>query len=317
MTIEQIEAFLAVIECGTISRGAEKLFVTQSTVSGRIQSLEAELGMKLIYRQKGVRGIELTPQGKSFIPIAKQWEALWKDTTTLKSAEFFETLTIACVDAVNNFTLVPLYEKYIEEYPTTKLKIQTHHSNEIYDLVERRFVDIGITFSPSNYSDVITKPIYRELMYLICCGESKYHHGYNPLQLSVENEIFLSWGQDYQRWHDSYWSQDVEKRVTVNTGASLIHYLHYPESWAIAPMSVIQAFKKMDKGRNLNYYKLSDPPPPRIGYLLTHRYPRPGQEEIIRIFEEELNNFVITNKDICLYEEWMLDEELRYPEVLE
>ena len=55
-----IEAFLAVVNTGSISRAAEYLYVSQSSISKWIQTLEEEIGSPLIVRHKGHRTIELT-----------------------------------------------------------------------------------------------------------------------------------------------------------------------------------------------------------------------------------------------------------------
>lgn len=168
MTYEQIETFLTSITYGSISAAAKHLYVSQSTISSRIQQLEAELGVQLLIRQKGHRTIELTNYGHAFIPIASQWASLWKDTRHLKSMDNIQTLTVASVDAVNNYTFISFFSKYSANNSNIRLDIRTHHSNEIYSLVESRVADIGFVFSRINYPDVIINPIYRELMYLIC-----------------------------------------------------------------------------------------------------------------------------------------------------
>ena len=101
MTYEQIETFLTVVTCGNITAAANELFVTQSTVSSRIQSLENELGAPLLIRAKGHHSVELTGYGQAFIPIASQWTSLWKHTQSIKSAEDISVLTIASSAAVN------------------------------------------------------------------------------------------------------------------------------------------------------------------------------------------------------------------------
>ncbi|MBQ1492452.1 MAG: LysR family transcriptional regulator, partial [Blautia sp.] len=78
MTYEQIETFLTVVTLGSITAASTELFVSQSTVSARIQSLEAELGAQLIIRSRGHRNLELTSYGQAFIPLASQWTSLWK-----------------------------------------------------------------------------------------------------------------------------------------------------------------------------------------------------------------------------------------------
>src|SRR3989442_11549105 len=68
MEIGQIEAFVEAQWRGTITRAAEALELTQPTLTARIRSLEAELGVTLLTR--GRRGVALTPAGRRFLPRA-------------------------------------------------------------------------------------------------------------------------------------------------------------------------------------------------------------------------------------------------------
>jgi DNA-binding transcriptional LysR family regulator len=240
MTYEQIETFLTVVTYGNISAAANYLYISQSTVSTRLQQLENELGTTLILRKKGHRSTELTNYGLAFIPIASQWAALWKDTVHIKTLANIQTLHIASVDAINNYTLVPFYQQQIESHPNTKLSINTHHSNEIYSLVENRAADIGFVFSNITYPDVITRPVYRELMYLLCSEDSPYRDDMPYGELDVSNEVYLEWGLDLRQWHDSRWAPSHYPLIQVNTVSMLEHYLTESGRWAIAPMSVIQ-----------------------------------------------------------------------------
>ena len=303
MNYEQIVTFLTVASYRNITAAANYLYLSQSTVSNRIQSLEEELGTHLLIRHKGIRNVELTSYGNAFIAIAEQWASLYKDTQALKHQENIQTLTIAAVDAVNAYTFVDLYNQLIQKNSSLKLKIHTHHSNEIHGLVESRVADIGFTFSRVNYPNVISKPVFRELMYLICHKDSDYHNNVRCEELSVDNEVYLNWGPDYYQWHIQHWTEEKYPLITVNTGNLLQHYLHKKNRWAIAPMSVIQALK----GSDIVYYKMKDAPPPRICYELTNRYPNFSHVEAINLFNEELFKHIKKNKSICEFEDWMLE----------
>ena len=63
MNNTDMETFWAVLEHGTLTAAAEALFITQPTLTNRIQSLEAEVGAQLFHRGKGIRHIELTEAG--------------------------------------------------------------------------------------------------------------------------------------------------------------------------------------------------------------------------------------------------------------
>lgn len=305
MTYEQVETFLAAVSGGTISAAAEALFVSQSTVSSRIQLLEQELGIPLLIRHKGHRTIELTSYGKEFVPLASQWASLWKETQNLKNKSDLQTLRIAGVDAINNYTLLPLYRAHMEKYPSIRLSINTFHSSEINSRVQSRDVDMGFVFSQRiRYPEVISRPVYRELMYLVCQKDSPYYEGIHPRELDVGKEVFLRWGQDYQQWHDRYWNPSELPLITVNTGSMLKHYLTEPGRWAIAPMSVVQV---ISRSGNLAWYRMQESPSPRICYQLINRYPKSSHQQAIDCFNAELDTFIEQNPSICTFEDWMLE----------
>ena len=64
MDTELARTFLAVVATGSFVGAAQRLHVTQSTVSVRIQRLEQSLGAELFVRNKG--GAVLTPAGRQF-----------------------------------------------------------------------------------------------------------------------------------------------------------------------------------------------------------------------------------------------------------
>ena len=70
MELAQLEAFLQVAHHRSFSRAAEALFLTQPSVTARIQSLEREIGERLFERTG--RSVTLTDAGHAFIPHAQR-----------------------------------------------------------------------------------------------------------------------------------------------------------------------------------------------------------------------------------------------------
>lgn len=303
MTLEEIETFLAVVEQGNISAAAQYLFVTQGTVSNRIKSLEDELNAKLLFRQKGQKNIDLTPFGREFIPIAQQWTALWKDTQLLHQSAQRRHLRIGSIDVINNYTFLPLYQDFIRKYPKIQLSINTFHSNEIHYLMEKRLIDMRFVFSQVHAPNIISIPIYREIMYVVCHKDSHYHEDLTPDELPPEKEIFLRWGADYEIWHDSFWPGRKFK-LEVNTGSMLSGYLSEPGYWGVAPMSLVAMLRRHYP---VAFYRLGTPPPPRICYQITHQFPRASLQESLECFSEEVKRFVNRNDTICTFEPWMME----------
>lgn len=304
MTYEQIEAFLSVVTYGTFSAAADYLYISQSTISSRILQLESELNVQLFNRQKGHKHAELTEYGIAFIPLASQWASLWKNTQNLSTLSTKQRLVISSIDTVNNHTLVPLFNDLLKTEPEIKLTINTYHSHEIHELVQSRTADIGFVFSEASYPDIISRPVYRELMYLACRKDSPYHDDISCDELDPSEEIFLNWGQDYKRWHELHWGVDKYNLIQVNTGSTMLRFFTENKRWSIAPMSVIKTF--MESKDDMTYYRLKEPPAPRICYEITNRFPNLGQQRVIDIFNQKLTEFIANSDSVCSFESWML-----------
>ncbi len=81
MDLKQIRYFVAVADARSLTAGARRAFVTQSTLSEAIKAAEAEIGVELFERH--ARGVTLTPAGKRALAHAR---AVLRETERLKSA---------------------------------------------------------------------------------------------------------------------------------------------------------------------------------------------------------------------------------------
>ena len=70
MELEKLRIFVRAAETASFSKAAAELFISHSTVSRTVASLEAELGKKLVERTNSVIG--LTPEGEHLLIRAKE-----------------------------------------------------------------------------------------------------------------------------------------------------------------------------------------------------------------------------------------------------
>ena len=75
MQPDLVDTFLDLLETRSFHRTAERLGLTQSTVSARVQALERELGARLFTRSRA--GTDLTPEGRRFEPHARSLRHAW------------------------------------------------------------------------------------------------------------------------------------------------------------------------------------------------------------------------------------------------
>lgn len=84
MDLNLAKTFLTVVYGGSFVQAAERLCVSQTTVTARIKNLEEQLGTQLFLRSGG--GVSLTPAGERFIPQAQQLLTIWEDALRSASA---------------------------------------------------------------------------------------------------------------------------------------------------------------------------------------------------------------------------------------
>ena len=76
MDIERARTFLEIIHCGSFQGAAQRMNVTQTTISARIRTLEADVGRPLFVRNR--TGARLTPAGREFERYAQSMVQLWE-----------------------------------------------------------------------------------------------------------------------------------------------------------------------------------------------------------------------------------------------
>lgn len=77
MKIQTLQYFVAIAEGKTVHEAAAEFYITQPALSRSIQKLEEELGIRLF--ERSTMNLQLTPQGKVILPIAKQILYLMED----------------------------------------------------------------------------------------------------------------------------------------------------------------------------------------------------------------------------------------------
>ncbi|REM13282.1 LysR family transcriptional regulator, partial [Mycobacterium tuberculosis] len=67
--LRQFKYFVAIVDCGSLSRAAQQLFIAQSALSKQMAELEGELGTQLLLRSRN--GVAMTEAGKVFYEYAQ------------------------------------------------------------------------------------------------------------------------------------------------------------------------------------------------------------------------------------------------------
>lgn len=267
MTYAEIEAFLAVVQTGTMTGAAERLFLSQSTLSGRVSSLEQELEMRLFQRGKGLRSAELTEQGQRFLPVAERWQKLWRETEALRGTCQPRELRVSSVESLNLFILPQAYRIFSDSFPETRLWLLLRQSVDSYAVVENGLAEAAVVVRQRYSRKVETVPLWEESMEFLCEETGNYGPQVCAEELDPRREILLDWGDDFLRWHDYWFGPNPSPRLYTDDMGLLEQFLHDPGAWAVMPRSVAERIRH--SGR-LRPCRLVDGPGSRVVYLLTH-----------------------------------------------
>src|SRR5260370_11394199 len=134
--LAQAEGFLEVARRGSVSRAAEALFITQPTLTARLQGLERELGTPLFLRTP--HGMRLTDAGRAWVPFAERaLRALVDGRGALEQVMTASAgqLMIAAAPAGPTYVLPPLLEVRVATHPTVEGSVRTSHSQDAADLL--------------------------------------------------------------------------------------------------------------------------------------------------------------------------------------
>lgn len=156
MTLQQLKYAIEIAKCGSINIAAQKLFISQPSLSNAIKELETEINKTIFERTN--RGISVTNDGVEFLGYARQvieqTELLEKRYFNVKpSAQKFSVSTQHYAFAVNAF--VDLIKEYgIDEYEFNLRETKTY---EIIDDVKNMRSEIGILYQNEFNSKVLNK----------------------------------------------------------------------------------------------------------------------------------------------------------------
>lgn len=154
--LELYKAFYTVAKCGSLTKAAEELYISQPAVSQAIKQLETQLGGTLFNRTH--KGMELSETGgKQIFPLVEQALKLFEQVES-KYAELKDTATgvvrICASDTVATHFLLPYIKRYHEMYPDVNLILQNGTSGETIELLKNKKGDIGFVNLPIDDSDV-------------------------------------------------------------------------------------------------------------------------------------------------------------------
>lgn len=286
MEQDALMTFLTIVSTNSVSKAAEQLYVSQSSVSKRLQQLETELGVPLIVRKKGTRGVELTSAGLAFLPVAEQIIDLCQQSLEMNAGHGRPKLSVASVDSLNASVLAPVYRSLLRRNPSINLSITTNLSIQIYNFVEQYTCDVGFVTMNLQRPNVVVEPFIHQRFKLIYCAHQPpcFNGPVSTEELDPAREVFQPWGSVFRQWHERQFPGS-RQYIRVDTVSVMSELLLEDGYWTIVPDTIA------DTLRNASFYHvaaLKNPPPSRTCYKVKNLFPKKECLPAIELFESIL-----------------------------
>lgn len=267
MTQQGIEAFLTVEKLGSVSAAAQALYITQPAVSRHIRTLEENLGCTLFVRGRGKRQVELTAQGRAFVPVAEKWRLLWQEAREVTGPDQVRALRVASVGSLSTYLLPPVFWDFLA--PGRALTFHNYHSREAYEYVAQGLVDVALISDHMYHPQVETVPAFCSAMVLVSGPGLDWPDVVHPSALDPARELRLPWNPEYDLWHSCWFSAAAVPRAVLDQMSLLEEFFSWrdswPDSWAIVPaVAAVPLARKL----GLTIRRLENGPADEIIYYL-------------------------------------------------
>ncbi len=155
-----LDYFVEVAATSNISRAAERLGISQPSLTLSIQRLEQAIGTPIFIRSK--KGVVLNQAGRQLLSRARDLLQHWDDVKSSALASTQEIqgrYTLGCHPSVALFSLSSLLADLLEAHPDLEIKLMHNLSRKIAEQVIQMEIDIGIVVNPVRHPDLIIRKL--------------------------------------------------------------------------------------------------------------------------------------------------------------
>lgn len=240
MDIALIRTFLEVAATGSFVNASDRLFVTQSAVSLRIQRLEESLGKPLFTRSKA--GAELTPAGREFeryaLSLIKVWEEARQQVGVPKG--YTKSLSIGA-----QYSLWPRLgfrwvDRVQEAMPTLNVRGELGMPDRLMRFMVEGIVQAGLFYNPQLRPGLTAEKVLDEELVLAASFET----GMDGI---AAHYVFVDWGPEFVHAHALELPELTNPGLTLALGAMAADYVVNRHAAAYLPARYIK--KHLDAGQ--------------------------------------------------------------------
>lgn len=157
MKLRHLEIFYAVMTCGSLSRAAESLNISQPAASKALKNAELKLGFKLFQRIRG----KLLPSSEA-LTLFEKAQSIYQDLDNLRlladnlARDPRAKITLGCLPSLG-LSLVPeLVTDFYQQNSNLVMTLTTEHTETLVKKLDLREIDLALTLQPVQQGEIIT-----------------------------------------------------------------------------------------------------------------------------------------------------------------
>ncbi|WP_052476174.1 LysR family transcriptional regulator [Cohnella kolymensis] len=218
MDIDLLQTFQRVAKLQSISKAADDLYLSVSTVTGRIKALEEELNIDLFHRAG--RRFELNEEGKRFLSYVDRFISILQEgNQKVKLSKEGRTgeLSIAVTTIVASYVLPKLIREFRRQYPHIQLRIAACPNYQVIEKVNNGHAELGITYLNAAENGLNLHQWYRD-DWVFVIPDPLFTHGNAVKAVDLRDIPLLAYGKGHPQWDAFagwYRQQGIEPKVIM------------------------------------------------------------------------------------------------------
>ena len=285
MDLNVVKTFISAAEFSHFRKAAERLYISQPTVTVHIKQLEKELGVKLFEREG--KKIKLTEAGRSYLKHAKRLIEIYEEgITALQSISqgYTKTLKMAISPLIADNVLPFVLKQFLETHPQVEISVEIIESDEIEKAVLEERVDIGLSCLPCFSPELEQTLLFTDKVILVAPHDGRDFESAPPL----EEEELLASNYLLTHNHPAYWDelcytikQFYPKTRMMKVSQTHITKRFITEGLGISYLPASTVRRELLEGRLLEVETKSFPMPEAKTFALI-KYQHGVQKELLR-----------------------------------